>query len=446
MSFTTSTNMSLPIPNVGTEPGPQYATDVNNALFLVDAHDHSPGNGVPITPNGININTALTLNSNFLTDAAGVSLLSQGSAPIAGTIYRAGTDLYYVNGNSIPVQITNGPSVAGTSGSIGNLVAPASVNYNSSNFIFQSNVNIAANLDAGSILLRNLTPNSTYALTLSPPANLIADYGLVLPLPPSVTSFVVMDNSGIQTATIPVSGGITTANISPTAGILGTQLANDVVTKDQLFSGARQIRSAIFTSSGTWTTPSDSTTNTVYKVTCIGGGGSGAGIGGTSGGGGGGGAAGYTAVSYLTGIAPSLAITAIVGSGGTASAPGGLGNVGGDSSLFHSTTVYIKAKGGHGGGGLMTGLGGGVNNATGNIGDLVIVGGPGFNGQSIFSVTDVGGSGGSSTMGGGGLGGISAIGFAGQPGIVPGSGGGGSWSSVASGAGAPGMILIEWVI
>ena len=36
MSFTNSPNMNLPIPTVGGEPGPNYATDVNSSLTLVD--------------------------------------------------------------------------------------------------------------------------------------------------------------------------------------------------------------------------------------------------------------------------------------------------------------------------------------------------------------------------------------------------------------------------
>ena len=52
----TTPNMTLDLPVVSTTPGPTWATAVNEAFDTVDTHDHSTGNGVKITPTGLNIN------------------------------------------------------------------------------------------------------------------------------------------------------------------------------------------------------------------------------------------------------------------------------------------------------------------------------------------------------------------------------------------------------
>lgn len=230
MGFTTSPNMQLPVPGVGTEQGPQYAFDVNNCFTLVDQHDHTPGKGVQITPAGININTSLNFNSNFATNLAGLSLVSQLSTPITlSTIYESGDDLFFLDGVGNPVRITQNGAVAGTPGSIANLLPPASVSYvsGSKTFVFQSNTNIAANIDAASYLLRNISPNSTFALTLQPPSALGSNYALTLPTIPVSYSFLTIDPSGIiaPMSTYPdvgSNGQQLTANSGNASGVFWT--------------------------------------------------------------------------------------------------------------------------------------------------------------------------------------------------------------------------------
>ena len=198
MAIILSPNMNLPVPTVGTEPGPQYAQDVNNSLTLVDSHDHSPGSGVPITPSGININSVLSFNGNGLSNVALIGLTAQSMTPGVSTIYESGVDLYFVDALGNNIQITANGGIAGSPGSISNLTPPASAAYvaGSTKFVWQSDANIAANMDFGAAIMRNLSPNSTYALTLQPPAVLGANYSLTLPLTPSVTSIMVLDPSG----------------------------------------------------------------------------------------------------------------------------------------------------------------------------------------------------------------------------------------------------------
>lgn len=227
MSFINSPNMTLPVPSVGNESGPQYAFDINNCLTLIDGHDHTPGKGVQITPNGININTDLSFNS-FNALALRTTRFTPQSAPLSGTleigeIYVSGVDLYYndVSGNQI--RITQGGSVAGSTGTITGLPSgTASAAYNAGTFIFQSATDVAANIDAGSYILRNNTVSSK-GLTLNPPNALANDYSIFLPLLPSVKGIVTLNSSGTMAVepSVPAAPSLITVDSS---GNLGTQL------------------------------------------------------------------------------------------------------------------------------------------------------------------------------------------------------------------------------
>lgn len=271
MSILFTPNMKLPVPSIGTI-GPDFASDVNSSLQIVDQHNHAPGSGVPITPAGININAALTLNNNFLTAGAGLTFTAQNSTPSNNTVYESGVDLYYVDGNGNNVRITQSGSVAGASGTITGLpsgtASAAYVSLNST-FVFQSATSTAANIDGGSLLLRNLTPNSTNAVTLSPPAALGSNYTLTLPTIPGASSFLAIDTSGNMTATIATSQGITAANIASgtitttqiaSATILGSNIANTTIAGMNLINGtltSAQLSASAGITSGQNATPTE---------------------------------------------------------------------------------------------------------------------------------------------------------------------------------------------
>ena len=131
-------NMSLIVPEVLVTTGPTYATQVNTALDVIDAHDHSPGSGVRITPSGLNINADLPFNQFSATNLKSVSLSAQVSASIGnGAVYRVADDLFYKRGDGTVVQITTaaGVNVSGVGGITG-LVAPASATYTALSFTF----------------------------------------------------------------------------------------------------------------------------------------------------------------------------------------------------------------------------------------------------------------------------------------------------------------------
>lgn len=242
----TSPNMNLPVPVATVDPGPDYAFNLVLCLNSIDSHNHSSGQGVPIPPGGLNINSDLTFQQNNATSLRSVRFFPQ-SSPLAlaadvGCLYESGVDLYYNDGSGNQVRITQSGGVAGSPGSIASLASPASATYVSgtATFVWQSAANTPANLDAASIILRNLSASSK-GLTLNPPAAMGADFSLTLPSIPIAQSFITLDASG--------NFGTPVAYPLPTAGI-----ANGAVTRAKLAAVGQQVSS----SSGLYTTTSTS--------------------------------------------------------------------------------------------------------------------------------------------------------------------------------------------
>lgn len=205
MPSTLSPNMSLILPTVGQEPGPNWALDLNNSLSVVDQHNHSAGSGVQITPAGMNINSDLSILSNNLTNVKSTRYTAQiaplGAGTDIGCVYVSGADLYYNDINGNQVRLTIAGAVNGTPGSIGGLVAPATATYVPANqaFVWQSSVDTPAYSDSGPVIIRNISALSN-GITISPPAVLPSNYTITLPsAPPSSTAILEMGNTGIVT-------------------------------------------------------------------------------------------------------------------------------------------------------------------------------------------------------------------------------------------------------
>lgn len=241
---TSSANMSLPIPVVGVDPGPDYADNLNSCLSIIDAHNHTPGSGVQIPSSGLNINADLTFGGNNATALKSARFTAQGS-PLSGgsdlgCIYVSGVDLYYNDENANRIQITQSGAVAGTPGSISGLVSPASASYSSGpgTFIFRSAASTSGNIDGGSLIIREQIASAN-GITISSPTSLGANYTLTLmgALPGS-NKFLSIDSSGNIASTWAVDNSTITitANVIavPTSGITSTQLAANSVTQAKL--------------------------------------------------------------------------------------------------------------------------------------------------------------------------------------------------------------------
>lgn len=265
--------------------------------------------------------------------------------------------------------------------------------------------------------------------------------------------------------TFPNTSGNVVTSVSPAAGVLsgsypnpgfasiatGTMLANTTGSSAAPSATALPTKHfTVFTASGTFTTPANSTSATVYKYKAVGAGGGGGGANGTWAAAGGGGAGAYVEGSF-TGVAASTGITITVGTAGTAGAStGATGGAGGDTVL--GTPVSITAGGGAGGIGTTAGAGpagseggaGGVVTGSPSVG---FVGAHGGRAYCISVSNAVGGSGGSTPLGAGGVAG--SVGSAQAPLSASGYGAGGGGailSTTAGGAGMAGLVTIEYVL
>ncbi len=184
-------NMNLPNPVPGQDPGPDYATNQSSCNTILDGHNHSPGSGVQIGTDGINISADLPLNSNNLTKVRSVNFTPQSAAidlpADVGCIYVSGADLWYNDENGNQVQLTSGGVVNATSSGISNGAASAS--FVSSVLVVNAASNTPANIKGASVLIGNNVAASKF-LTLSPPNAMAANYSLTLPSLPGAASFV----------------------------------------------------------------------------------------------------------------------------------------------------------------------------------------------------------------------------------------------------------------
>lgn len=254
----TSNYMSLPIPGVSVTDGPQWATDLNSCLTIVDAHNHTPGSGVPITPDGLNINIDLAMQTNNLTLTRSVRFSPQlaalaGAADI-GCLYESGVDLWYNDGNGNQIQITQGGGVVGSPGSITGLVSPASATYVAADgtFVWQQTASTAADMDFGSAIFRNPTASSP-GVKVQAPAPLGSDYTITLPsLPAAINTFLTIGTGGaiasaytLDGVTLDISAnqievkalGIGTAQLTD-GSVTTAKLAGSAVTNAKIAAGA----------------------------------------------------------------------------------------------------------------------------------------------------------------------------------------------------------------
>lgn len=107
---TTTPNMNLVLPDVSVTAGPQWATLLNAAYALIDSHDHTTGNGVKVTPAGLNISSDLTFAQNNATNLRTVRLYPNNSfTPSVSDrtcLYALSGELYYIDANGNNVQLT----------------------------------------------------------------------------------------------------------------------------------------------------------------------------------------------------------------------------------------------------------------------------------------------------------------------------------------------------
>ncbi|MAH50959.1 hypothetical protein CMI37_34400 [Candidatus Pacearchaeota archaeon] len=134
-------NMSLNEPTVGTTTGPTWATETNSNWESIDAHDHTSGKGVQLTPSSLNINADVEFNLQSATELKNVvldnTIHSSGSGDTNVSLYVYDGNFYYRNASGVGVQITSGSGVNTSGGSIDNMTTNAQVNFSSNSYAFK---------------------------------------------------------------------------------------------------------------------------------------------------------------------------------------------------------------------------------------------------------------------------------------------------------------------
>jgi hypothetical protein len=202
MANTTLTpNMSLVVPTVAVDPGPDWANNVNASLSIIDGHNHSSGSGAPISVDGLSITTDLPFNGNSATELKSAQFQSQGAVLPGATVdalYVVNNELFYNDAAGNNVQITLNGSVTGAAGTITGLPSgTASASYNLGTFSFKSATNTPANMSVGPIVTGANMVNPKF-VTISASGAQPNDYSLVWPLalPTSGTRYVTATTGG----------------------------------------------------------------------------------------------------------------------------------------------------------------------------------------------------------------------------------------------------------
>lgn len=174
MAITNFMNLNLPV--VTQTLGPEWATQLNTALEVVDLHDHSSGKGVKVKTAGLDINADLTF-AGFRALNLQASQYTSQALPLSGalnanSVYVSGGNLYFTNGSGVSIQLTTGGSIVSSPGAVQNL----------------NITSIASNL--------TISPSDTFVYILT---DTTAGRTITLPLASAVASgrlYIIKDASG----------------------------------------------------------------------------------------------------------------------------------------------------------------------------------------------------------------------------------------------------------
>lgn len=225
-------NMGLLLPTVGVTLSPEWASELNTALGLIDSHNHAPGSGSLIGTAGIRVDSDFDFGGFNATGLRTVRISDQTSITLGASdrraVYSKNGDLYYVNASAAEVQITSGGSIAGATGSISGLTSPASASFSSvtGSFSFLKDSSKPGKLAISDISLYEFNNATAAPITLASPASLANAYTLTLPpaVPTALALYPSVDTSG----TMGYSG--TLRAVSGTVGFPSVSFADNSAT------------------------------------------------------------------------------------------------------------------------------------------------------------------------------------------------------------------------
>lgn len=248
---TTTTYMSLTLPDPTLTIGPTWATMLNQAFTLLDSHDHSSGKGTQVPASGLNINADLSFGSYNATALKSTRFTSQAS-PLAtaadlSCLYVSSGNLYFNNSGGAQIQITTGGSlnVAGLTSSnwarrsvstditIGATDTDVWYEVNSSGGARVLTLPAASGVTAGRFYVFGDTTGSSASnsITVAAAGSDLIDGTSVATLTSAYAALAVIsdgnskwkvlryyDKTRLNGATVPASGTLTTGNVLQVSG------------------------------------------------------------------------------------------------------------------------------------------------------------------------------------------------------------------------------------
>ncbi len=253
----------MPVPTVSECPSPDWATDLNACLSVLDGHTHNPGQGVQITPSGMLINTDFPINGNNVTTIRSLRMTSQGAVLALvtdlGCLFNVLGDLYYNDGSGNHIRITQSGSVSGSAGTITGLPSgTASASFSGGTFTFVAATNTPAAMAVGPVSIGNSSLASK-TVTLAPDVSIAANYSITFPAAlPAALRYVTLDNTGALSF-----------NSVGSTGTGAVVLASSPTIASPTFTGtaAGSIRSNTYTPTLTWSNaPASASAAGYYQV------------------------------------------------------------------------------------------------------------------------------------------------------------------------------------
>jgi len=227
-----------------------WDTLLNAALTLVDAHDHTDGNGVPVPTAGIEIDADLAFGGFAATglraiDFNAVTAITSGYLTSL-FVNAADNELYWRTAGGVNVQVTDGSSLnssllGGFTGDYGSGDEEANYSAGSSiyNFLADDSPATRAYIDCSDIRLFEATGGVTNAVKLRSPASLAASYTLTMPAAlPAGQRLLQLEADGDIVASNPITAATV---ISSTLNVTGAVDLDSTLNVD----GAAELNSTL---------------------------------------------------------------------------------------------------------------------------------------------------------------------------------------------------------
>lgn len=211
-------NMSITLPTLGGDSG-TWDSELNDALGVIDVHDHTSGKGVQIPVAAIDINADLPMDGFGFTGVKSVAF-AQIAALTAGavTLYvdTSNHELYWRTAGGVNVKLTAGSSInttlvggiVGDYSSVGALLAYDDANHR---YTFEEPSGKWAYIASADVRLYQFDTNESVYVALKAPDALSAPYTITFPTAvPGSQVLLQMDASGNLIASNTIPGAVTT--------------------------------------------------------------------------------------------------------------------------------------------------------------------------------------------------------------------------------------------